>query len=116
MPQENTLSKATEKKRLLGKPRSPRKKSIPTVISTFTEKQKVFLYCSSYDKKISLLESENGEDFHVKKGSFPLEHCHLVQLDNIDKGRFALINQNIDGLAISLSKDLKKWGQPFKVG
>ncbi|MGE5086366.1 MAG: hypothetical protein ACM3MG_08720, partial [Bacillota bacterium] len=103
-------------KRLLGKPRSPRKKSIPTVISTFTEKKKVFLYCSSYDKKVSLLESENGEDFHVKKVSFPLEHCHLVQLDRIDKGRFALINQNIEGLAISLSKDLKKWGQPFKVG
>lgn len=93
-----------------------RKKSSPLVIGGFTDKNKIFLCCSTQDRKITFLESDNGESFQRKKGTLPAKNCHLVQLDFIDRGRFALINLNEKGLAISISKDHKSWGSASQIG
>ncbi len=96
------------------------KRLSPFIVGAFTHKKKLHIFMSNSDKKLALLEGNDNEEYQVAPSTLhstlPSKACRLIQLDSIDKGQFAVMVLQRKGVAISLTKDLKKWSRLFFIG
>ncbi len=112
MIQPSSIEKSNPRKKITSKIVLKSIDLAPTVIGTFVEKEKLKLIFSKTSGNIDVAESENAIDFQLSTSKFHLSNCTHVQQGLLDIGYFSLMNIIGKGLAISLTKDLKKWTRP----